>query len=397
MTNEELWKKIERAIINSTPGRQLLFDVHVVEHCNLNCKSCSHYSPLAEEEYLDINSYKNDCERLSELFHGEMSAIILMGGEPLLHPQITEIMRITRETFPVGQIPLATNGLLLPTMQDDFWDACKKYDITIEPTCYPIKVDYSGLKKIADRKGVKYTLFNVSRNVRQKTQLKAYPIHSDHSPVMDPVESKKNFLGCGYATCVMLKNGKMYPCSQAAYAPHLKKYFNLDMHISEKNGVDIYSVNSGDELLEKVSKPIPFCQYCDVTEEQIRSDWEISKKDRFEWLAFEFTEDDILYLKSKTPVVYVFGAGKWGNKTVALLKNEGIVVKNVLTTRKKKDVNSILGAPVVSLDELIGVESNSICLVALASRDQKTEVYPLLSQIGFGDVIPVFGLQTKVL
>lgn len=387
MTNEELWMKIECGFTNLTPYRELIGGVQIVEHCNLNCKQCNHLSPLAEEEYLDINSYQRDCNRLSELFDGKMSRMSLTGGEPLLHPQVTEFMRITREAFPIGRIMLMTNGLLLPTMPEGFWEACKTYDVIIEPTCYPVKFDYVGLRKLVNSKGIKYTPFNFEHT----TQGKSYPIRS-RARYFDI--STSNFLNCKVAHCgLSLRNGKLYPCGAVANAPHLKKYFNLDMQISEKNGVDIYSVKSGDELLEKLARPIPFCQYCDVTDNVITCDWGISQKDRYEWLVFEFTEDDMQYLKSNKTVVYVFGAGKWGVQTVNLLKDQGIMIKSVLATRKKQGADNILGVPIVTLDELTQVEPNSICLVTLRTPNSKSEVYPLLSQIGFGDVVPVSGIE----
>lgn len=385
--NEELWKKIERGVVNLTPNCQLNFAVHIVEHCNLNCTECNHYSPLAEEEFLDINSFEKDCSRLSELFDGEMCAIFLMGGEPLLHPQITEFMRVARKAFPIGKVALVTNGLLLRDMPEDFWEACKKYDVIIEHTCYPIKLDYDELEKITDSKGVKYNQFDRFHH----TQFKRYPICDpllgEHSSL-----STRNFLSCRLASnSEQLRNGKLYPCPQAAYASHLKKYFDLNLHLSEKDGVDIYSVKSGDELLEKLSRPIPFCRYCDVTDELIASDWKASRRDRYEWLAFSFTAEDVQYLKSKAPVVYMFGAGRWGEQTAAFLKNKGIAVKSMLSTRKKA-IDNIQGIPIVTLDELGKVEPDSICLVALGKRSDKEEVYPLLSKIGFGDVVPVCGL-----
>lgn len=395
MTNEELWAKLKRGMRNLTPQSHLAIGVHIVEHCNLNCKQCDHYSTLAEEEYLDINSYKKDCERLSELFGGEMLFIALLGGEPLLNPQITEFMRITREAFPVGEIKIVTNGVLLPSMPENFWEACKIYDVEISPTCYPIKLDYVGLKKLADSKGVKYTLEKSVQNTQAKKFAKKYSIYSKGAGGIDL--AFEHFISCGQAVvCTVLKDGKMYPCPEAAYASHLKKYFNLDIQLSGRDGVDIYSVNSGYELLEKVSRPIPFCAYCDATpnDKAITSDWGISKKDRYEWLAFSFTEDDMQYLKLRKPIVYVFGAGTWGNQTVTYLKENGIAIKSVLVTRKKQDVDNIQGVPIVTLDELREVEPNSICLVALSilNREHKEEVYPLLSEIGFGDVVPISDL-----
>lgn len=389
MTNEELLEKIEQRLRILTPNCELQFEVELVGHCNLNCKCCNHYSPLVQEEYCDINEYKKDCDRLSELFKGEMSSVYLMGGEPLLHPQVTEFMRVTREAFPIGEILLVTNGLLLPTMPEGFWEACKKYDILLSPTCYPVKFDYIKLKKIVDSKGVKYAPFSMLHESQDKVLIRT----NNKIHVNRRLDAKRHFFNCRQALdCVTLKNGKMYPCATAAHASRLKKYFNLNIHLSEKDGVDIYAVKSGDDLFEKLSRPVPFCKYCDITDKRIACDFGISRKDRYEWLSFEFTEDDIQYLKTEKPVVYIFGAGELGTRTVTLLKDLGIMIKSVLATRKKQCIDDILGVPIVILNELGEVEPNSICLVALESPIHKSEVYPILSKMGFGDVVPVFGV-----
>lgn len=63
------------------------FEIHLVEHCNLKCKACDNYSSIAEEEYLDIENFENDMKRMRELFSG-IQLIRLLGGEPLLHPNL---------------------------------------------------------------------------------------------------------------------------------------------------------------------------------------------------------------------------------------------------------------------------------------------------------------------
>jgi hypothetical protein len=63
----------------------LRFDVHLAEHCNLRCIGCEHFSPLAKEEFLDIDSFKKDCIRLSELTNKDLEEMFLLGGEPLLN------------------------------------------------------------------------------------------------------------------------------------------------------------------------------------------------------------------------------------------------------------------------------------------------------------------------
>ena len=59
---------------------------HIVDHCNLNCGGCSHFSPLADPWFEDFDTFKKDFLQLYDITHGNVGVIRLMGGEPLLHP-----------------------------------------------------------------------------------------------------------------------------------------------------------------------------------------------------------------------------------------------------------------------------------------------------------------------
>ena len=52
IVEDTLCDELERKV--RIPRNKLKFEVHLAEHCNLNCKSCFHYSSIAKEEYLDI-------------------------------------------------------------------------------------------------------------------------------------------------------------------------------------------------------------------------------------------------------------------------------------------------------------------------------------------------------
>ncbi|MDR1148173.1 MAG: 4Fe-4S cluster-binding domain-containing protein [Spirochaetaceae bacterium] len=77
----------------------LKFGVGLADHCNLNCAGCGNYSPLAKERFYDIETFRNDCKRLSELTGGNIASIGFAGGEPLLHPKITDFFDIARSFF----------------------------------------------------------------------------------------------------------------------------------------------------------------------------------------------------------------------------------------------------------------------------------------------------------
>ena len=72
----------------------LRFNIDIVSHCNLNCKGCGHFSPLSKENFISLESLRNDCKRLSELSNGKVERIDIMGGEPLLHSDIIEILSL---------------------------------------------------------------------------------------------------------------------------------------------------------------------------------------------------------------------------------------------------------------------------------------------------------------
>lgn len=102
----------KREVINLAakfiPRRTLFFDVIVTEHCNLNCKGCGSFMPLADEEYIDLEDLEKDYKRLADLSGGVMHHINLLGGEPLLHKDIKDIIKMTRRYFPIGVINLVT-------------------------------------------------------------------------------------------------------------------------------------------------------------------------------------------------------------------------------------------------------------------------------------------------
>lgn len=111
-------------------------EVHLVDHCNLNCKGCDHFCPIADKWFADSNSYARDLQQIRKLF-SRIYQICLLGGEPLLHPKIADFLFITRSCFPKADIRIMTNGILLDSMPDSFWDACRETHTWIIFDVYP--------------------------------------------------------------------------------------------------------------------------------------------------------------------------------------------------------------------------------------------------------------------
>ena len=83
----------------------------------------------------------------------------------------------------------------------------------------------------------------------------------------------------------ILKDNKLYPCTQIAYFDYFNEEFR-DQHnlkVIEEDYIDLDKISSLKEF-EEAEKRIPhFCGYCVGTEKDT-NDWTISKKDIKEWL-----------------------------------------------------------------------------------------------------------------
>ncbi|MBE6095229.1 MAG: radical SAM protein [Schwartzia succinivorans] len=254
----------------------LRFEININKHCNLNCKGCDHFAPLSTEDCMDLSVYERDMKRMAELFHGEAWQIHLLGGEPLLNPNLMSYARIARECFPHAEIWIDTNGTLLQRMPEEFWDACKKYRLGIMPTKYPVAVDYDELQRMTEAHGVPYQYLGSSESGRT---LWHFPLDLTGGQDM-----RDSFLNCRNANqCLTLENGRLYTCSIAPNIKAFNEYFNQHLDLTEDDGIDIHCAQSGDEVLAAMARPMPFCRYCDVKHRTYDHPWEVSRQDIREW------------------------------------------------------------------------------------------------------------------
>jgi MoaA/NifB/PqqE/SkfB family radical SAM enzyme len=259
------------------PRQLLRFDIHLADHCNLNCIGCEHFSPLSDTKFLDVSAYEKDCIRLHELTSGIVGDISLLGGEPLLHPQIIDFMKITRKYFSIGMIQIITNGILLKQQPDVFWEACKENNIEIYISVYPMDIDYFYIKKLTDKHGIKLTFWgNPLNHTKEWRKLKIDVKGRQNTTI-------SNFMCYASNGCFQLVDSKIFKCWRMAYIHYFNKAFEKNLNVTEHDYFDIYKINDIKELLNKIRKPAPFCRYCDMINSD-ETEWRQSKKDITEWV-----------------------------------------------------------------------------------------------------------------
>ena len=99
---------LSSCLLNITPHLYLpRIEIHIAEHCNLNCKGCTHFSTIADAEFLPVTEFENEIKRISELTN-KIGLINILGGEPLLNPDCTKYLKIARKYFPETEINLVS-------------------------------------------------------------------------------------------------------------------------------------------------------------------------------------------------------------------------------------------------------------------------------------------------
>jgi len=262
-----------RTFYNKKLSRRFLFEVQLADHCNLNCASCSHFSPIADEKFIDVSKYEKDCEKFAELAKNNVHKIHLLGGEPLLHPNISDIIKITRKYFTKCKIKIATNGILLDQMNEDFWKTCNANNIIISINYYPIKINTKKITELSSQYHVKVESFRRTWDFTFRKDI--VDINGTHN-------SNDSFKKC-LPVCHQLYEGKLYMCRVPAYIKYVNKYFSKDFSVSEGDYLDIYKIKNVNEIITYIRNPIPFCRYCNMNDGSI-FEWCISKKESSEWL-----------------------------------------------------------------------------------------------------------------
>ncbi len=260
-------------------NNSLHFEVHLVEHCNLNCKGCAHFSPLANEEFLDLKRFEQDLKRLCEISNNNISYIKLLGGEPLLHPQVEEFFYITRRYLPKTDIILITNGILIPKMNKNFWESCKSNNVKIEITKYPINCNYKIIEKILIHEDIFYSF----RGESDKKEKKFWKIQLDENGTQNNI---KSFSKCSWGNgAICLSHGMLFSCPLPAYIHHLNNFFNTNFTLSKNDFIDIYKYNDINDIIEKLKQPLDFCKYCVIKGRfKYNMPYDFSKKAANEWI-----------------------------------------------------------------------------------------------------------------
>jgi hypothetical protein len=271
---------IENKRLNSKVKRFACIMFHLVDHCNISCVRCSHFSPLAPQDgfYLDEHVFEKDCQRLMQLTKGDIDEIQLSGGEPTLHPNVHIFPYIVKKFFPNTKIILITNAIKMGEMKEIFYQSCVDNDVELWISRYPIDFDYNKIVNNLRNKGIKVAFGNTGNTEVKPKEMWGLPMRLNGG-----MDKQHNF-DCCLCMQYILREGKLYPCANSAYIDLFNNFFQQELPGPEINGVDIYKIDSISELTNKISQSVPLCEFCDAQHRLPGIPWCASKKEISEWI-----------------------------------------------------------------------------------------------------------------
>lgn len=243
-------------------------DVMCLTACQLKCVGCTNAMGIVPMEVWPKADVKRDIDKAAKVMHAYVAC--LLGGEPLSHPDIVELLRYTKESDLSDRVQVLTNGMRLHLMKDEFWEELDWLKISIYPgKTQPENVELA--KMMAERHGFYLDFYDVA----------ADPFRAVHRPeASSPQVTQETYEGCWYKTYTRkIEQGYFWRCCTSPSIS--KEILNLP---PETDGIALDGL-SPDALREFLERPeaMSACTRCHGNQGPRLDGWS-EERDKSRWL-----------------------------------------------------------------------------------------------------------------
>lgn len=257
-------------------------EIMVTQACNLSCSGCTNYSDLTYKGYLTWEQGRAEIESWTKRV--EIPDFGIIGGEPLINPDIRNWIIGLREILPNSQLRFTTNGLLL-AKNLDILDLCHDVgnivfkitkhvnDKNLESVINLIKSKFDW--QLITEHGIDRwrTSNNLRLQINQpdvfvKTFVGNYENMRPHTS--DPALA---FKICCQQTCPLLYKGKLFKCSTTALLQDVLHRFDNPNYDDWKPYL-IYGLESDcseydlNDFIDNFGKAHNMCSQCPTTHDK---------------------------------------------------------------------------------------------------------------------------------
>lgn len=250
-------------------------ETDITQACQLSCVGCNHSVPLWRVQKggpwaADPVQVYTDLAHFTKVAHADTWGAL--GGEPLLHSRLVEILHIVRDSGVADRIEVWSNGIAIPKMRADFW---RSFDILVlsiyEGRHNETSLDW--IRKKCEDEHVTLVEKDERLHPNFRTMLEVEPTNAQ--------ATREKFQGCFFRMFSRVLNyGHFFTCCCAPHLPMLVmgKPFGTD-------GIPVKDLT--EELLSAYltrTEPLDACTICAGRDTAKPITWhEVKNPDR--WLA----------------------------------------------------------------------------------------------------------------
>lgn len=250
----------------------------IIDTCNRNCRSCSHFAPLAKNANMaSVEEFITNTELLHNILP-DVHTFWLIGGEPTLHPHYTDMLKELRKIYCDIPIGIMSNGFGLFARRNDeaFWRFIRDNGIVWRITTY----DFSP------------TVFQKIFDEHACSDLLSLDVNNTFTKLAVLSETPQEISNAKYARCgwerlnIFVRNGRIWKCPTVEYIDLFNDYFGKQYAIGDGDFLTISPELTRDAVVEFKDKPAAFCKYCDI-EKRFMPRFKAERSDRCvsEWTA----------------------------------------------------------------------------------------------------------------
>ena len=229
--------------------------------CNLRCEFCSAFSPYLKGFYPAdalLAEYTQWRKKIKPQY------FILGGGEPLLHPELTRILRESASIWNDSKLWLTTNGLLLERAKPEVLQAIKETGYELIVSEHTLEPEH--LKKL-DAGYTRLKLEGIHFVIRpnSSTWLGWYQYDEKGSIVPYKSDPKEAWNNCGFRAGTALVGDKLFKCCPLAmdHVAIQKNVLNADTWKTALTYQPLTLQSTPEEIVEHLRrKAIPECTIC---------------------------------------------------------------------------------------------------------------------------------------
>lgn len=239
--------------------------VSITEKCTLRCKHCSQLMPkFSAPKNTDADKVIDSVKSLLNMID-YVQDVTILGGEPLLHPELPQIcteMGVLKNAGKIKFISIVSNATLMPSKE--LLKVMKKYGITIILSDYgKLSTKMKEIQQVCEANDVEWRYSYKAGTSEEKLEYWTAmgPLERQNLPE-EVLDNKFNNCNSVY-DCNMIYDGRYYFCCLAAFLTGLgvteKSEDSFDL-MNKEIPVEELKENWRKFMLEE--KRIAACDYC---------------------------------------------------------------------------------------------------------------------------------------